>query len=222
MSVIRFINDKNRTADRLHKVIEYVTRKGTISSDLQDGIGLYSTKPFDEMKVLKKMFHAEVGKQYQHLVISNTALLKDATVAHQVAMRIAGFYGENYQVLVCTHTDTGNLHSHLVINTVNVLTGKRLSQNRHDLQKLKDFANGIFAEYGLPFIGDKDFFFIECRDGDFDDFDDFYDDLEKESKELEEKYQIIRPIKFLDYEVEARELRDLEIRMESYRKGGML
>lgn len=78
------------------------------------------------------------------------------------------------------------------------------------------------AEYGLPFIGDKDFSVVECIDSDYEDFDDFYDDLERESKTLEEKYQIIRPVKFLDYEVEARELRDLEIRMENYKNGGML
>lgn len=182
---------------------------------MQEGIGFFSNDAFEEMKVMKKMFHAEDGKMYQHLVVSNSAMLKDSAIAHQIAMRIADFYGNEYQVLVCTHTDTNNLHSHLVINTVNILDGKRLSQNKNDLKKLRSFANGIFAEFGLPLIGEDDIFCVE-----YDDYEenDLYDDLCKESEELEEKYQVIRPIKFMDYEVEAKELQDFQKRMESYRK----
>lgn len=216
MSVIRFINDQNRGIDSLHKIIRYVTREGRIKNELQKGIGIFSDDSFEEMKFMRKMFHAEAGKMYQHLVVSNSAMLKDPAIAHQIAMRIASFYGNEYQVLVCTHTDTENLHSHLVINTINVLEGKRLSQNKNDLEKLRNFANGIFAEYGLPLIGENDIFFVEYDE--CEETDPYYE-LCKESEVLEEEYEIIRPIKFLNYEEEAKELREFQMRMESYKEG---
>lgn len=203
----------------MHKIVRYVTREGSIRNELQDGIGFFSNDAFEEMKFIRKMFHAEEGKMYQHLVVSNSSMLKDSTIAHQIAMRIASFYGDEYQVLVCTHTDTENLHSHLIINTVNISDGKRLSQNKKDLKRLRNFANGIFAEYGLPLIGENALFFVEYDGYDEYEENDPYDDLVKESETLEEEYGIIRPIKFLDYEVEAKEVQEFKNRMENYRIG---
>ncbi len=174
------------------------------------------------MRQAKVLFHQEKGKQYQHLVVSNNSSVRDTSLVHRIGCEIAEYYGSQYQVYVCTHCNTNNLHSHIIINTVNMVTGKKLSQNKSDCRKLKEYANRIFKKYDLPPIGGKDIYFIK-----YDEPDDFYDDLywdeyneiAYDSQLLEEHYGVTRPFHFMDLEGETQELLNYYKRMEA-RTGG--
>ena len=56
---------------------------------------------------------------------------------------------EGCECVIATHTDTQTVHSHIVINAVHPITGKKLHFNDGDYTRLKDMANEIGEEFGF-------------------------------------------------------------------------
>lgn len=168
------------------------------------GIGINPVTAYEEMVRAKNIFHQEDGKQYLHLVISYDEILQQAETAHLIGQKIAEYY-KGYQILLTTHSDTDNLHCHLIINSVNMSTGKKLSQRRKDFWKFVEYANKVFEHHGLPHIGSKQIYELilderfDCWEDDLDDFDDM---IHSKLEELEEKCGVCRPIFFTDEELE--------------------
>lgn len=177
------------------------------------GVGINPISAYEEMMRAKKAFHQERGKQYLHLVVSFDQVLQQADTAHKIGRKIAEFYSD-YQVLVTTHSDTSNLHCHLIINSVNMLTGKKLSQKRKDFWKFIEHANSIFEYYDLPRIGSKQLYeLVLDAGGDFweDDLLEFDDMIHGRLEELEQQCGVRRPIYFEDEETEREDvLRSIE------------
>lgn len=45
--------------------------------------------------------------------------------AHKIGLELAQkLWGDDYEVLVCTHLDTAHIHNHFVVNSVSWRTGK--------------------------------------------------------------------------------------------------
>lgn len=70
----------------------------------------------------------------------------DALTAHKMALEFAERCYPNHQVLVATHTD--NIHSHLVINSVNSENGKKIHQNSDKLYECRRVNDEICMKYG--------------------------------------------------------------------------
>lgn len=220
MSIIRFINDRNRKAAQLCRILEYAKREGKLQERYMTGVGISPVTAYEEMMRAKKSFHQEEGKQYLHLVVSFDKVLQQADTAHQIGRKIAEFYSD-YQVLVTTHLNTDNLHCHMIINSVNMLTGKKLSQRRKDFWEFIEFANMVFEQYDLPRIGSQQVCeLILEEDNDFweDDLAEFDDMIHGKLAELEYQCGVQRPIYFEDDEAEREDvLRSIE-RMEQMMK----
>lgn len=72
---------------------------------------------------------------------------------NSVAEEVLHIVGEKYQVIAATHTNTQNLHTHFVINPVDIRTGKKFSESTKDLLKFRGKINAILREYGLTECG---------------------------------------------------------------------
>ncbi len=59
-------------------------------------------------------------------------------------------YFEGSKVLVCTHIDREHIHSHFVINSVNLDTGRKLHVISRQLQELRQRNDEICMQFGLP------------------------------------------------------------------------
>lgn len=171
------------------------------------------------------MYHQEGGKQYQHLVLSHDSAVRDARLAHKVGMEVANFYGQNCQVAVFTHTDTEHLHSHLIVNTVNMYTGKKLSQGKEACGKIKRFADNILRSHGLEPIGGKDIFeYGLCEE--YFEYEESYEEDEMGMDELldivdeiEDMSGIIRPLHFIENKSEKEEAKKYLGRIENRQCG---
>ena len=69
--------------------------------------------------------------------------------AHAYAEEIAEAFFKNYECVIATHTDTKTVHSHIIVNAVDPITGKKLQFNKQDYVKMKDEANRIGKKYGF-------------------------------------------------------------------------
>ena len=61
----------------------------------------------------------------------------------------------NHQVAVYTHADTDHVHNHIVINSINLETGKKFNNNTQALRNLRNFNDEVCREHGLS-VPEKD------------------------------------------------------------------
>ena len=69
--------------------------------------------------------------------------------AHAYAEELVAKLFQNYECVIATHTDTQTVHSHIIINAVDPITGKKLQFNKQDYVKMKDEVNAIGRKYGF-------------------------------------------------------------------------
>lgn len=69
--------------------------------------------------------------------------------AHDFAEEVAEAFFKNYECVIATHTDTETVHSHIIVNAVDPITGKKLQFSQKDYAKMKDEVNVIGRKYGF-------------------------------------------------------------------------
>lgn len=69
--------------------------------------------------------------------------------AHDFAEEVTEAFFKNYECVIATHTDTETVHSHIIVNAVDPITGKKLQFSKQDYAKLKDEVNAIGRKYGF-------------------------------------------------------------------------
>ena len=97
------------------------------------------------------MFGKTVGRQGYHFVISLKPGEGTPEIMYDIAMRFAeeAFAGE-YEAVVAVHTDREHLHAHIIINSVNMVTGYKFQCWDGDWKyKFQPITNKLCEEYGL-------------------------------------------------------------------------
>ena len=74
---------------------------------------------------------------------------------NQLGLELAEKFAPNHQVSVYTHNDTYHLHNHIVINSIDLETGKKFNNNKQALRDLRDFNDDVCREHGLS-VPEKD------------------------------------------------------------------
>ena len=69
--------------------------------------------------------------------------------AHAYAEELVAKLFQNYECVIATHTDTQTVHSHIIVNAVDPITGKKLQFSKKDYVKMKDEANRLGKKYGF-------------------------------------------------------------------------
>ena len=68
--------------------------------------------------------------------------------AHDLAEEVAETFFKNYECVIATHTDTETVHSHIIVNAVDPITGKKLQFSKAEYAAMKDEVNRIGKEHG--------------------------------------------------------------------------
>lgn len=68
--------------------------------------------------------------------------------AHLYAQELAAILFPDDECVIATHTDTKTVHSHIIVNAVNPITGKKLRITESNYTKMKDEANRLGSEFG--------------------------------------------------------------------------
>ena len=68
--------------------------------------------------------------------------------AHLYAQELAAILFSDDECVIATHTDTKTVHSHIIVNAVNPITGKKLRITESDYTRMKDEANRLGSELG--------------------------------------------------------------------------
>lgn len=138
--------------DPLHKVLEYaVNGEKTEAQVFVSGINCNPETACDQFTTVKKQFGKEGGIIAYHGCQSFAKGEVTPEIAHEIGTVFAKkVWGENYQVIVATHLNTGCLHNHFVVNSVSYRHGKRCREKQwKELWKISD---EICREYKLSVI----------------------------------------------------------------------
>lgn len=182
MSIFKFINSKNRGAQSLKQGIDYILNREKTVSNLVSGNGVNTNTAYPDMKTVQTLFGKETGRSYVHFVISFDQEVS-AEKAYIVANKCCNYFASEYQYILAVHTNTENCHAHVVLNTVNIQTGKKFSQSRKEMLDFRDFVNQCLIEYDLNPIGQTDSSALAYETGVLDDYENLVDIFEDDEVE---------------------------------------
>lgn len=154
MAIISFTNYKHgQTIGGMGAVMRYTMQdKKTIWGDqkLVSGVNCQPEAAYRDFMITKRLWHKEDGVQFYHMVQSfPKGDDVDPVAAHAAALELAKYF-EGSEVLVCTHIDREHIHSHFVINSVNLDTGRKLHVASQQLLELRQRNDEVCMQFGLP------------------------------------------------------------------------
>lgn len=164
MSILKYGNGKNRGINSLKQAVDYILNPEKTDLELVAGNGVDSGQAARDMETIQTLHGKNSGRAFIHYIISfDRGVPKE--IAYAVAEQCASYYAEDYQYIMAVHTNTENVHAHIVLNAVNVHTGNKFSQSKGDMLRYREYVNRILREYGLPVIGKKKEQKLWCEEG---------------------------------------------------------
>lgn len=155
MAIINFTNYKRgQTRGCMGAVMRYIMQDWKTTTvegqKLVSGIGCQPETVYADFLMTKRLHHKMDGVQFYHMVQSFPKGEKvNPITAHAAALKLAEYY-EGREVLVCTHTDREHIHSHFLINSVSLDTGRKLHISNPELQELRQRNDVVCMEFNLP------------------------------------------------------------------------
>lgn len=123
-------------------------------------------KARQEMYNTRKSFNKNGGRQGFHIIQSFEGWECTAEEANKIGRELAQKIAPDFEVVIYTHTNTGNVHNHIVINSVSFKNGKKFHQTNFksgkskpgsvNLVQIKKESDKLCKENGLSII-DKPF-----------------------------------------------------------------
>ena len=110
-------------------------------------------REYQEMLGTKQSLGKTDGVQYYHMIQS----FRPGEVTPEQALQIAKEFAEkhlsDYEVVIGTHVDKHHIHSHILFNSVSVMTGAKYHSNaRSYYQQVRTISDIICREHGLSVI----------------------------------------------------------------------
>ncbi len=117
------------------------------------GVNCSAHTAFSEMISVQERFDKTTGNVAYHAYQSFKTGEVTPQLAHKLGVELAKrMWGDEYQVLVATHFNTGTYHNHLVINSVNMWSGKKFNCNEGAYWKLRSISDELCKENDLTVI----------------------------------------------------------------------
>lgn len=136
----------------LEHALNYIMQPKKLGkANLVGGVNCLPEMAYEQMKATKKMFGKTGGRQGYHFVISLKPGEGTPEIMYDIAMRYVeeAFKGE-YEAVVAVHKDKEHLHAHIIINSVNMVTGYKFQYRDGDWKyKYQPITNKLCEEYGL-------------------------------------------------------------------------
>ena len=162
--------------DSLARVVDYARNPDkTIYSDLQTvlhyaaneektvegleqamfvtGVNCNRDTAFQEMQAVKERFGKTGGNVAYHAYQSFKPGEVTTKLCHRLGVELAKrMWGDEYQVLVATHFNTGTYHNHFVVNSVGLWDGRKFNCGKRAYFRFRQLSDDLCKEYQLSII----------------------------------------------------------------------
>ena len=139
----------------LKRSIDYIMNpEKTQNGRLVGAINCQPSNAFEQMRETKRTFMKEDKRQGYHFIISFKENEVNPDVAYKVTEKFVKEYiGDRYEAVFVVHDNTDHIHSHIVMNSVSFVDGKKYRYEKGDWAKfIQPIVNRLCDEYGLSVI----------------------------------------------------------------------
>ncbi len=148
MPLFKVTNSKARP----QKAIEYITRPDKAA--FVDVLNLDEGEDYAREFEATAAYYGKNGslgeRKYYHFKFSAARSDGISPEKHQeAAMELARRLFSDYECVIATHTDTETVHSHIIVNSVSFVDGRKLHCDDREYRAMKDLANEVGIEYGM-------------------------------------------------------------------------
>ena len=158
MAVISILSNGSTQGHKpLKNVLDYCMQEAKTMNDghkLVSGIDCLPETAYSDMMATKKRFGKTGGREYYHILQSFSP---DELIAPEEAHRIACEYAQEqfkgYELIVATHVDRDHIHSHIVLNSVSHIDGKKYHSDKNNIPRLREASDALCMKHGLSVIG---------------------------------------------------------------------
>ncbi|MFF5916700.1 relaxase/mobilization nuclease domain-containing protein [Staphylococcus pasteuri] len=133
------------------RAINYAEKRAVEKSGLNCDVD-YAKSSF---KASRELYGKTDGNQGHVIIQSFKPDEVTPEQCNQLGLELAEKMAPNHQVAVYTHNDTDHVHNHIVINAIDLETGKKFNNNKQTLRDLRDFNDEVCLEHGLS-VPEKD------------------------------------------------------------------
>lgn len=144
----------NVAAHLKHSIAYICNEEKTENGNLVGGINCLPDFAYEQMIGTKEMFGQTGGRQGYHFIISLKPGEGTKEQMYEITRRFAEeFLDCEYEGVFSVHTDKDHLHSHLVFNSVNMVTGRKYAYKKGDWKNvIQPITNRLCEEYGLSIV----------------------------------------------------------------------
>ena len=157
---VNYITDSEKTHSNLAKKIDYALNSEKTSSEqflYESVINLPDVKTaYAHMQATKERFDKTGGVLGYHIIQSFKPGEITADRCHELGRKLASeMFGVEYEIVIGTHLNKEHLHSHIVVNSVSFIDGKKLRFNKQSYRELQEISDELCRKYGLSVIESK-------------------------------------------------------------------
>lgn len=132
---------------------EEKTVEGEEQAMFVTGVNCNRDTAFQEMQAVKERFGKTGGNVAYHAYQSFKPGEVTPELCHQLGVELAKrMWGDEYQVLVATHFNTGTYHNHFVVNSVGLWDGRKFNCGKRAYYQFRQLSDDLCKEYQLSTI----------------------------------------------------------------------
>ena len=159
---VNYITDSEKTESDLARKIDYALNSektaGTAAASEQflyeSVINLPDVKTaYAHMQATKERFDKTGGVLGFHIIQSFKPGEITADQCHELGRKLASeMFGAGFEIVIGTHLNKEHLHSHIVVNSVSFIDGKKLRFNKQSYRELQVMSELLCRNFGLSLI----------------------------------------------------------------------
>lgn len=153
MAVNQSAENKIKTVAGLTEALAYITNPAKIYEVSRINCSGSNSNTLEQFRLLRLAFNQNKGIIAHHFIqsFSPNDNITPETV-HRFGVEYAKLCFPNYQVVVSTHVDKEHLHNHIIVNSCNMITGKKFYDNKESMNNNRAISDKLCCKYGVSVI----------------------------------------------------------------------
>ncbi|HWT74054.1 MAG TPA: relaxase/mobilization nuclease domain-containing protein [Mobilitalea sp.] len=156
MATFTRVKVKKQSCGRMFGALAYVLQDKKVRCDgvrIESGVNCTPYSSYLEMMATKQLFRKTSDVCFFHFVQSFSDKEKITPwQANEIARELAEKLFPNYECVVATHTDTDNIHSHIIVNSVSFKDGKKLHLSLTSIEEQRQVSDQICRAHGFSVL----------------------------------------------------------------------
>ena len=155
MAIVKTISPKIKTQVHLSEALAYITKDEKVSDcyyhNCVNDTDIEAVA--EEFQSTRIMLRQDKGIIASHICQSFSPEDKiTPEIAHAIGKQMIERCFPDYQVVLATHKDREHIHNHFIINSVNLIDGKKFYENKSTLKMIRKVSDELCYRHNLSVI----------------------------------------------------------------------